>query len=74
LSLQNLKRDLEAEARSNWDEEEARREFIYAPSLAQFQVHRVERSPNQYMDSEGVIIDAEQFYRAVDWTSRSAHH
>ena len=59
--------ELDAELRDDWDEDLVRRNFVYAATPKQSAAHLVTRSPNQFVDPDGTIRDAEDFYPGVDW-------
>jgi choline-sulfatase len=65
---QRVARECERLLREDWDE--ARVRAIYRPVLtpAENQNRRPRRPPNQYRTPDGRYVDAETFYRDVDWS------
>jgi choline-sulfatase len=59
--------ELDRQLRADWDERLARANFRYAPNQKASAAHVVSRSPNQFVDPDGTIRDAEDFYQGVVW-------
>jgi choline-sulfatase len=65
---QRVARECDRLLRTDWDEGKIR--SIYKPVLtvAENQNRRPQRTPNQYLTPEGRYVDAETFYKDVDWS------
>ena len=54
--------------RSDGDEQLVRANFRAAATPAENQNRRPTRATNQYLRSDGELVDAESFYPGVDWS------
>jgi choline-sulfatase len=65
---QEIVRQAEQLLRSDWDEQQVRASFRVALTPAENQNRRPTRAPNQYLQPDGELVDAERFYPGVDWS------